>query len=112
MADEHSEEQEDEVEDFFSAPSDDEPHEAPTEQSISEYKSTSGCEHYARDCLLQAPCCGEWFSCRFCHDKAKNDEEPDFKKSHTMDRHAVTLVRCLACQLEQPVFVYLDDAAS
>lgn len=61
-----------------------------------------GCAHYRRHCEVQAPCCGEWFSCRLCHDKAKNEDEPDFKKQHTVDRHAIALVRCLMCQHEQP----------
>ena len=35
----------------------------------------TGCEHYRRRCKLVAPCCGEVFWCRHCHNVAKNDDE-------------------------------------
>ncbi len=54
---------------------------------------TRGCKHYSRGCTLRAPCCGELFSCRLCHDELK---------SHCMDRHAVRSVVCTRCGLEQP----------
>lgn len=60
-----------------------------------------GCEHYRRKCELLAPCCGEWFVCRVCHDTLRNDAEMDVKKAHVLDRRAVTRVRCLVCRLEQ-----------
>jgi len=60
-----------------------------------------GCRHYRRGCELLAPCCGEWFSCRVCHDEAKSERERDAKKAHVMDRRAVARVRCLACGAEQ-----------
>ena len=34
-----------------------------------------GCEHYRRRCKLVAPCCGEVFWCRHCHNDAKSDNE-------------------------------------
>ena len=34
-----------------------------------------GCQHYKRRCRMVAPCCGEVFWCRHCHNKAKNDDE-------------------------------------
>ncbi len=34
-----------------------------------------GCQHYKRRCRMVAPCCGEVFWCRHCHNKAKNEEE-------------------------------------
>lgn len=34
-----------------------------------------GCDHYKRRCKLVAPCCGEVFWCRHCHNAAKNDNE-------------------------------------
>ena len=44
-----------------------------------------GCQHYKRRCRMVAPCCGEVFWCRHCHNKAKNEEEEA--------RAAVTLPR-------------------
>jgi RING finger/CHY zinc finger protein 1 len=61
-----------------------------------------GCVHYARGCKLRAPCCGELFSCRFCHDLAKSEAEADDAKKHVMDRHKVETVVCLRCDEEQP----------
>mmetsp|Transcript_8436 Transcript_8436/g.14218 ORF Transcript_8436/g.14218 Transcript_8436/m.14218 type:complete len:278 (-) Transcript_8436:293-1126(-) len=61
----------------------------------------SGCKHYSRKCLLRAPCCGEVFPCRLCHDAKKHEEEPDLKKRHRMNRHQVRLVVCIACGNEQ-----------
>ncbi|GBG24918.1 Zinc finger protein BRUTUS [Hondaea fermentalgiana] len=53
-----------------------------------------GCEHYQRKCMISAPCCNEFFACRFCH-----NEEMD----HEIDRYAVDRVRCMMCSKEQPV---------
>jgi len=53
-----------------------------------------GCEHYQRKCMISAPCCNEFFPCRFCH-----NEEMD----HEIDRYAVDRVRCMVCSKEQPV---------
>jgi len=61
-----------------------------------------GCTHYKRKAMLLAPCCNVLVACRFCHDKAKNEEERDPKKAHTMDRHAVTTIKCMSCNTEQP----------
>jgi len=55
---------------------------------------TRGCVHYSRGCKLRARCCGELFSCRFCHDL----ETP----SHAMNRHLVQTVVCCSCDTEQP----------
>ncbi|CAG9462512.1 unnamed protein product [Pedinophyceae sp. YPF-701] len=62
-----------------------------------------GCEHYRRRCKLRCPDCDELFWCRFCHNAAKNDEEPDVRKRHTLDRHRVRSVECALCGTEQPV---------
>ncbi|CAD7698853.1 unnamed protein product, partial [Ostreobium quekettii] len=62
-----------------------------------------GCEHYRRRCRLVAPCCGEVFWCRHCHDAAKNDGEADAKRRHTLDRQAVKEVVCAPCGDRQPV---------
>ena len=34
-----------------------------------------GCEHYRRRCQLVAPCCGQTFWCRHCHNAEKNERE-------------------------------------
>jgi hypothetical protein len=34
-----------------------------------------GCDHYKRRCKLVAPCCGEVFWCRHCHNQVKDDSE-------------------------------------
>jgi len=60
------------------------------------------CSHYKRGCQLLAPCCSEFFPCRFCHDAVKNEGEKDPKKRHTMDRHKVVSVRCRTCATVQP----------
>jgi len=57
-----------------------------------------GCQHYKRKAVLLAPCCGTFFACRFCHDKAKYEDEPNRKKAHTMDRHAVKTIQCKRCE--------------
>lgn len=51
---------------------------------------------------MQCPTCSEFFPCRFCHDAAKDEGEPNVKKRHTIDRHAVTHMRCRACATVQP----------
>jgi RING finger/CHY zinc finger protein 1 len=48
-----------------------------------------------------APCCGEYFGCRFCHDAAKYDSNPDPKKAHPLDRKAVKTVQCMRCNTVQ-----------
>jgi RING finger/CHY zinc finger protein 1 len=60
-----------------------------------------GCAHYKRKARLLAPCCGEWFGCRFCHDKVKSEDAVDRKKAHTMDRHAVRTIQCGRCETVQ-----------
>lgn len=60
-----------------------------------------GCTHYKRKCHLLAPCCGEFFACRFCHDEVKDDNERDAKKAHKLERKLVTRVRCMRCGTQQ-----------
>ena len=59
------------------------------------------CSHYQRGCQLLAPCCNEFFSCRFCHDEVHYENQRDVKKQHKMDRHSVKVIKCKACGLEQ-----------
>lgn len=34
-----------------------------------------GCDHYRRRCKLVAPCCGDIFWCRHCHNEVKCQDE-------------------------------------
>lgn len=56
-----------------------------------------GCQHYARNCKIQAPCCGMWVVCRHCHDV------PAMTAEHEIDRFAVERVLCMSCWTEQNV---------
>eukprot|EP00850_Spirogloea_muscicola_P007468 SM000038S14281 [mRNA] locus=s38:50774:57040:+ [translate_table: standard] len=53
-----------------------------------------GCPHYKRNCKLRAACCGQLFTCRFCHDDVSD---------HTMNRHATQEMMCMRCLQVQPV---------
>ncbi|KAJ1474370.1 hypothetical protein T484DRAFT_1635672, partial [Baffinella frigidus] len=55
-------------------------------------------------CKLVAPCCGEAFWCRFCHDAVK-DVTIEGVVGHKLNRHAVAEVVCCMCELRQPVAV-------
>lgn len=62
-----------------------------------------GCSHYKRRCKKRCPECLEFFSCRFCHDDVKYYNSKDIKKSHQMDRHAVTEIKCNECdEIQKP----------
>ena len=41
----------------------------------SKEKGAHGCTHYRRRCRLVAPCCGETFWCRHCHNEVKSQDE-------------------------------------
>lgn len=63
-----------------------------------------GCKHYSRGCMKQCPnslCQGKFWSCRLCHDEAF-ESITDPKLHHLFERHKVTTIKCLTCQLEQP----------
>ncbi|KAM7275259.1 hypothetical protein ACFE04_017125 [Oxalis oulophora] len=62
-----------------------------------------GCAHYRRRCRIKAPCCGEVFDCRHCHNEAKNDLDVDHELRHDMPRHLVKEVICSLCGTEQEV---------
>ncbi|KAJ6816718.1 E3 ubiquitin-protein ligase MIEL1-like [Iris pallida] len=55
-----------------------------------------GCKHYRRRCKIRAPCCGEVFGCRHCHNESTAGR-------HELCRHDVQQVVCLVCDTEQPV---------
>lgn len=67
-----------------------------------EGKWAKGCEHYRRRGAIVAPCCDEVFGCRLCHDMAKDENEPDLKKAHKIDRYSIKEFVCLECNTRQP----------
>ncbi|XVF47947.1 hypothetical protein PTKIN_Ptkin03bG0150400 [Pterospermum kingtungense] len=69
------------------------------EKGLMEY----GCSHYRRRCRIRAPCCGEIFACRHCHNEAKNNINVDQKLRHDIPRHQVSQVICSLCGTEQEV---------
>ena len=56
--------------------------------------NANGCKHYTRRCRIIAPCCGQTFACRFCHDDASD---------HTVNRTAISEMVCNVCDTRQPV---------
>ncbi|XP_041993847.1 probable E3 ubiquitin-protein ligase RZFP34 isoform X2 [Salvia splendens] len=62
-----------------------------------------GCPHYRRRCRIRAPCCNEIFSCRHCHNDAKNSISIEQKLRHDIPRHSVEKVICSLCDTEQEV---------
>jgi len=54
------------------------------------------CFHYERNCLIVAPCCGEIYGCRVCHDEFTKEEHGP------MDRTKVTEIICKECHTRQP----------
>jgi zinc finger-like protein len=56
--------------------------------------NANGCKHYKRRCRIIAPCCGQTFACRFCHDDASD---------HTVNRTAISEMVCNVCDTRQPV---------
>ncbi|PKI65999.1 hypothetical protein CRG98_013584, partial [Punica granatum] len=62
-----------------------------------------GCSHYRRRCRIRAPCCGQIFDCRYCHNEAMNNINVDKKERHDMPRHQISQVICSLCGTEQEV---------
>uniref|UniRef100_A0A7S4R7T6 RING finger and CHY zinc finger domain-containing protein 1 n=2 Tax=Alexandrium monilatum TaxID=311494 RepID=A0A7S4R7T6_9DINO len=58
-----------------------------------------GCRHYRRRCCIVAPCCGEAFWCRHCHNDAKASSGCN---AHEIDRTQIREVVCQACFTLQP----------
>lgn len=54
------------------------------------------CVHYNRKCNIIAPCCGEVFGCRVCHDEMTNGAHG------AMDRFKVREIVCKDCGTRQP----------
>ncbi|KAJ1298813.1 hypothetical protein BS78_01G482300 [Paspalum vaginatum] len=62
-----------------------------------------GCVHYRRKCKIRAPCCGEVFDCRHCHNEAKDSLKIGVHDRHVVPRHEIKLVICSLCNEEQDV---------
>uniref|UniRef100_A0A0D9VPI3 CHY-type domain-containing protein n=1 Tax=Leersia perrieri TaxID=77586 RepID=A0A0D9VPI3_9ORYZ len=58
-----------------------------TDLAIEQY----GCEHYRRKCKIRAPCCGEIFDCRHCHNQVKDSLEVSISDRHEVPRHEIKL---------------------
>ncbi|XP_073009422.1 E3 ubiquitin-protein ligase RZFP34 [Typha latifolia] len=69
----------------------------------------SGCSHYRRGCKIRAPCCGEIFYCRHCHNEAKNSLEIHLRDRHEIPRHEIKKVICTLCSTEQDVQQYCSN---
>mmetsp|Transcript_98789 Transcript_98789/g.205933 ORF Transcript_98789/g.205933 Transcript_98789/m.205933 type:complete len:342 (+) Transcript_98789:68-1093(+) len=62
-------------------------------------KGAAGCRHYRRRCRIVAPCCGETYWCRHCHNDAQSGHGAS---SHEVDRRAIREVQCLRCSALVP----------
>ena len=69
----------------------------------SELKQRAQCEHYERKCDLQSPCCGVYFTCRFCHDADDSEGGARVVTGCTskFDRFKVAKIKCQECHTEQ-----------
>jgi hypothetical protein len=54
-----------------------------------------GCIHYKRHCQIKAPCCGQFFSCRHCHNEQV--------VGHVINRFEIKEMQCLYCSTVQSV---------
>mmetsp|Transcript_52863 Transcript_52863/g.141239 ORF Transcript_52863/g.141239 Transcript_52863/m.141239 type:complete len:261 (+) Transcript_52863:52-834(+) len=52
-----------------------------------------GCRHYRRRCKIVAPCCGELFWCRHCHNEGA--------QNHEINRKQIQTIMCQSCFAEQ-----------
>uniref|UniRef100_A0A0E0M8B4 CHY-type domain-containing protein n=2 Tax=Oryza punctata TaxID=4537 RepID=A0A0E0M8B4_ORYPU len=71
-----------------------------------------GCAHYTKRCRIRAPCCGEVFGCRHCHNEAKNSLEIDLNDRHEIPRHEIKKVICSLCDKEQDVQQYCSGCGA
>eukprot|EP00929_Paragymnodinium_shiwhaense_P030425 TRINITY_DN17246_c0_g2_i2.p1 TRINITY_DN17246_c0_g2~~TRINITY_DN17246_c0_g2_i2.p1 ORF type:complete len:281 (+),score=23.97 TRINITY_DN17246_c0_g2_i2:200-1042(+) len=65
--------------------------------ALSSSRRKKGCRHYKRRCRIIAPCCGEAFWCRHCH----NEEKSHGWGSHQIDRTQIQEVVCHRCHTRQ-----------
>jgi hypothetical protein len=59
-------------------------------------EANAACVHYERNCNIVAPCCGQVFGCRICHDELSPSGHPP------MNRFLVREVVCKNCNTRQP----------
>ena len=57
-------------------------------------KGIMGCPHYSKKACVSAPCCNEFFPCRFCHDELCD---------HKINRYEIDRFGCMVCDTVQPV---------
>mmetsp|Transcript_23919 Transcript_23919/g.43259 ORF Transcript_23919/g.43259 Transcript_23919/m.43259 type:complete len:186 (-) Transcript_23919:2400-2957(-) len=57
------------------------------------------CTHYERKCNIIAPCCGQVFGCRVCHDDMTDAQGHGHGP---LDRYAIREVICKECNTRQP----------
>lgn len=81
----------------------DPPHDRVVEEEDTKGQDRGGCPHYRRRVKFVAPCCGEIFWCRHCHDEVKSRDEPDVEKRHELVRKDIKHVVCALCETRQPV---------
>ena len=74
----------------------------PQQHPLDHAKGLLGCKHYRRRCKLVAPCCGEAFWCRHCHNERTAAGEWDPARRHELERSAVREVVCGVCDARQP----------
>ena len=67
---------------------------APVVSYFDEEKKIMGCKHYQRGCAIECPRCRKVYTCRHCHNAAED---------HEIDRKKVERMRCMRCNLLQPV---------
>lgn len=68
-----------------------------------------GCQHYKRKCKILSPCCNTFYSCRFCHDEAQYDEEPNYLLKHKIDRYSINTIQCSNCSTSQNIKQYCEN---
>lgn len=54
-----------------------------------------GCKHYNKNCKIYAECCKNWYNCRICHNEKHFD--------HILDRKNIKKMKCISCQIIQPI---------
>ena len=62
-----------------------------------DYQPTLGCMHYLRNVKVQCFDCHRWFTCRHCHDQAR-----DLPFPHSLRRKLIRNMLCMICQTPQP----------
>lgn len=71
----------------------------------------NNCDHYERSCKIMAPCCNEIFSCRFCHDEEKYENEVNHKIKHKINRYDIKTIICTNCETLQDIKQYCENCS-